>query len=75
MTKLTLSMDPAVVSRAKRYAQRHGISVSRMVEAYLASVSDPPTPEEVPPILRSVIGILKDADPQDYKRHLETKYR
>ena len=39
-TKLTLSVDPAVVSRAKRFAKRQGVSVSSLVEAYLASVSD-----------------------------------
>jgi len=39
MSKLTLSIDPVVISRAKRYAKQHGTSVSQMVEAYLASVS------------------------------------
>ena len=33
MSKLTLSMDPHVVARAKRYAERRGVSLSAIVEA------------------------------------------
>jgi hypothetical protein len=76
MSKLTLSVDDSVVSRAKRYAKAHGVSISKMVEAYLAAVSGPTTraPADTP-ILRSVRGILKNADVKDYKRYLATKYR
>ena len=76
MSKLTLSVDDAVVSRAKRYAKKQGVSISKMVEAYLAAVAGPAA--RVPadtPILRSVRGVLKNADVKDYKRHLATKYR
>ncbi|MGD0297473.1 MAG: DUF6364 family protein [Bryobacteraceae bacterium] len=77
MSKLTLSVDERVVSRAKRYAKRRGVSVSAMVEAYLASVAEAPdkSPEDTPPILRSVRGILKKADPEAYKKYLVAKYR
>jgi len=74
MYKLTLSVDPAVVSRAKRYAKQNGVSLSKMVEAYLASVSSPPSARKMPPVLRSLRGILKRADPADYKKHLAEKY-
>lgn len=75
MSKLTLSVDPGVVSRAKRYAKQNGISLSKMVEAYLASISAPPAAKKMPPVLRSLRGILKRADPADYKKHLAAKYR
>ena len=77
MSKLTLSVDERVVSRAKRYAKRRGVSVSAMVEAYLASVAESPdkSPEDSPPILRSVRGILKKADLRAYKKHIVAKYR
>jgi hypothetical protein len=76
MSKLTLSVDPAVVSRAKLYARRRGISVSEMVETYLAVVADPPSGATgMTPILRSVRGVLKHADPADYRKHIESKYR
>ncbi len=38
-TKLTLSVDPAIVDRAKKTAQRKGVSLSEMVEHYLNVIS------------------------------------
>ncbi len=38
-TKLTLSVDPLIVDRAKKTAQRKGVSVSEMVEDYLNVIS------------------------------------
>jgi hypothetical protein len=76
MAKLTLSVDERVVSRAKRYAQRRGVSVSQMVEAYLEAVVEPSLPAaRDAPILRSLRGSLKKANVETYKRHLATKYR
>ena len=76
MSKLTLSVDDAVVTRAKRYAKSRGTSISKMVEAYLSAVAGPPVRASADtPILRAVKGILKKADTRDYRRHLETKYR
>jgi len=76
MAKLTLSVDDQVILNAKQYAKRQGVSVSEMVEAYLAAVSDAPAPAKgTAPILRSVQGILKNAVVHDYRKHLATKYR
>jgi Family of unknown function (DUF6364) len=76
MSKLTLSVDEAVVARAKRWAKARGTSISKMVEAYLSAVAEPPVRESADtPILRSVRGVLRKADVKDYRRHLETKYR
>ena len=75
MSKLTLSVNASVISRAKRYASQRGISVSQMVEAYLTSVSEPPGAAEMPPVLRSVRGILKNAAPEAYRRHLRRRCR
>ena len=77
MSKLTLSVDPKVVSRAKRYAKRQGVSVSAMVETYLAAVAEVPNrrTQDLPPILRSVRGILKKADVKEYKKYLTSKYK
>jgi hypothetical protein len=74
-TKLTLSLDPAVITRAKRYAKQRGVSVSAMVETYLAAVSQPVGTSETPQVRRRLQGILKGADPADYRRHLERKYK
>ena len=76
MGKLTLSVDSRVVSRAKQYAKQRGVSVSEMVEAYLAAVAKPPSPATgTAPILRLVRGVLKEADIDGYRKHLAAKYR
>ena len=74
-TKLTLSLDPAVITRAKRYAKQRGVSISAMVETYLAAVSQPVNAAKAPQIRGRLQGILKGADPTDYRRHLERKYK
>jgi len=80
LAKLTLSVDDRVVSRAKQYAKLRGVSVSEMVEAYLdavgGAVGEPGSPAAgAAPILRSVRGVLKNADGDAYRKHLATKYR
>jgi len=75
MAKLTLSVDGRVVSRAKQYAKVRGVSVSEMVEAYLSAVAEPPSPSMRAPILRSVRGVLKNADIEEYRKYLAEKYR
>ncbi len=76
MAKLTLSVDNRVVSRAKQYAKLRGVSVSKMVEGYLTAVAEPPSPVTgAAPILRSLRGVLKSADIDEYRKHLTAKYR
>lgn len=84
-TKLTLTIDPEVVARAKEEAQRRGTSVSDMVETYLAVVSKPDEPKkavEISPRVQALMGAIK-ADPQktdtydprdEYREFLERKY-
>ncbi len=56
MAKLTLSIGDRVILRAKQYAKRQGVSVSEIVESYLAMVTEPSPAETVdPPILRSCV--------------------
>lgn len=76
MSKLTLSVDPKVAARAKKYAKQHGVSVSSMVELYLDRVVRAERgQEEDPPILRAVRGILKkNTSREDYRKYLEAKY-
>ena len=76
MSKLTLSVDDRVVSRAKQYAKLRGVSVSKIVEAYLDVVADPsPEATGTAPVLRSVRGVLRQADHDAYRRHLAAKYK
>lgn len=76
MAKLTLSVDAAVVLRAKQYAKLRGVSVSEMVEAYLTAVAEPPSPTaRATPILRSLRGVLASGNIDEYREHLAAKYR
>jgi hypothetical protein len=62
MAKLTLRVDNRVVARAKQYAKVRGISVSQIVETYLAAVTEPSSRVTgAAPILRSVRGVLRHA--------------
>jgi hypothetical protein len=77
-TKLTLSVDARVIARAKRYAESHATSVSRLVETFLGGLGKEPTGEaELPPITRSLAGILKGSPgpTRAYRAYLERKYR
>jgi hypothetical protein len=74
VSKLTLSIDEAVVERPKRYAKVRRVSVSELVEAYLDLLTRPARQADAP-VLRSIRGTLKRADLSDYKRRLARKYR
>jgi hypothetical protein len=74
MAKLTLSVEESVIDRAKRYAERRNVSVSRLVEDYLAAVTEPASNRANTPVLNAVRGILKSGDREDYRRHLVKKY-
>jgi hypothetical protein len=78
MPKLTLSVDAGVVAQAKEYAARRGTSVSRLVEEYLGLLAEAGTGNaELPPVTRRLAGVLKGArhGREDYRRHLERRYR
>jgi hypothetical protein len=75
MSKLTLSVDKSIALRAKRYSKQRHVSVSKLVEEYLDVISMPPQATDLPPILRSLRGTLKSADPAEYRKYLVKKYR
>lgn len=76
LTKLTLSVDGRVISRAKRYAQRQGTSVSKLVERMLdaAATTREPT-DSATPVLAELRGSLKAGSIKDYRHYLEQKHR
>jgi hypothetical protein len=76
MSKLTLSVDGRIVSRAKTYAKRRGVSVSKLVEDYLAAVAKPDSQSiKETPVLNSLRGCLKKGRIEEYRKHLVQKYR
>ncbi len=72
--KLTLSVDPQVVSAAKRYAAAAGTSVSQLVEDYLAAIVASPPPAGEAPVLARLRGSMRIGEIADYHAHLVEKY-
>lgn len=81
--KLTLSLDAAVVKKAKTYAKEQGTSLSRMIENYLAlltnsdSVEGPE--EEISPLVANLVGVVSLDQTEldlkaDYSDYLSNKY-
>lgn len=73
MARLTLSIDDTVLWRARRCADRHGISVSKMVEAHLVALAEPPSFDaRDAPITRSLRS-LKKANLDDYRKYVAAR--
>jgi len=77
-TKLVLELEQDLIDRAKRYAETSGKSVSQIVADYFAILDSEAAvdKEPLPPITRSLSGILKgeDVDEQNYYAYLEDKF-
>ena len=77
MAKLTLSVDDQAIKMAKNWAKIQGLSVSQMVSIFFLSVTrSKQVPDEMPPVLRRLAGILeKEERPTEkYNDHIERKY-
>ena len=79
-TKLTLNLDKSVIDRAKEYAKSHKISLSRLIESYLASLTAKKEHEiEITPLVESLSGVIELDENFDYKQrytdYLIEKYK
>ncbi len=78
-TKLTLRLDDELIRHAKRYSSKSGRSLSRLVADYFALIDsdEGAAGTKITPRVRSLIGSVKGATTteEDYRRHLEAKYR
>jgi hypothetical protein len=81
-TKLTLRLNEHVIQRAKMYARSHKISLSKMIEAYLDSVTRQNVEEKktsITPLVKSLSGVIDLPADFDYKNEyrdfLEKKYK
>jgi len=79
-TKLTLKLDKGVIERAKKYAFKNKMSLSRIIEAYLNSITRQKSRDiEITPFVNSLSGIIELPEnfnhKQDYKDYLNEKYK
>ena len=68
-----------IIERAKDYAQSHKISLSKIVESYLESITEPKINEiEITPLVESLSGVVHLADDfyfkEDQTNYLIKKY-
>lgn len=69
-TKLTLNLDTEVIYEAKTYAKRNKISLSKLIENYLNSLTrESKMKSSVSPLVESLTGII----PNDFDER--TEYR
>jgi len=79
-TKLTIRLKKKVIERAKDYAHDHKISLSKMVESYLESITEQKKDElEITPLVESLSGVIQLSDDfdlkKDYSNYLTQKYK
>jgi hypothetical protein len=79
-TKLTLRLKKRVIERAKEYAQNHRVSLSKMIEIYLESITATKENEDdITPLVESLSGVIELSDDFDYKNdysnYLTEKYK
>ena len=72
-TKLTLTIEQAIIERAKKYAKQKGRSLSDIVENYLKVITKETVVSdvEITPLTKSLRGSFKAPDNFDYKKELE----
>jgi hypothetical protein len=75
MTKLTLYLDDKLVKTTKKFAKRSGTSLSKLTANYYKAITKgyKKPDEEIPQVVREMIGILKD-DGKSYKQIREEYY-
>ena len=78
--KLTLSMDEAVIKKAKEFAKKNHTSLSQMIEDYFLALTKKEKKndkDEVSPLVKSLSGVLQLPDYFDFKadriKHLDKK--
>jgi replication fork clamp-binding protein CrfC len=73
--KLTVRLPRDLLEEAKRYAQEHNTTLTRLVSEYLRRLSVQDDPLVDAPIVRRLSGILsQEASIEDYYKYLEEKY-
>lgn len=81
-TKLTLRLNDRVIERAKIYAKSQRISLSKMIESYLDSLTrekDTDNTKSITPLVESLSGVIDLPPDFDYKKeyadYLTEKYK
>ncbi len=80
-TKLTLKLDQEIIEKAKHYASEKKLSLSRIIENYLNSLTSDKTNNDIQisPFVKSLSSGIKIPADYDYKKdradYLEQKHK
>ncbi|MGY5351139.1 DUF6364 family protein [Wenyingzhuangia sp. IMCC45533] len=79
-TKLTLSLDKSVIEQAKNYAKSNKVSLSKLIESYLSSLTKKKTEtNKITPLVESLSGVINldstGNSKDDYTNFLIEKYK
>ena len=78
-TKLTLNLKESIIENAKVYAKENKISLSKLIESYLNSLTSKEEKKpEISPLVESLTGIIpaqsENTSIEDYYEYLSKKY-
>ena len=78
--KLTLSLDKTIIESAKNYAKSNNVSLSKLIESYLATLTRRKKSDvTITPLVESLSGVIsidKGFDiKDDYTDYLIEKYK
>ncbi|MGM0477940.1 MAG: DUF6364 family protein [Bacteroidota bacterium] len=78
-TKLTLKLNKRIIENAKKYAKEKKMSLSKMIETYLQSITTESDEKgEITPFVESLSGVIDFAESdykKDYADYLNKKYK
>lgn len=80
-TKLTLKLDQEIIEKAKQYASEKKLSLSRLIENYLNSLTSDKSNDDlqISPFVKSLSSGIKIPADYDYKKdradYLEQKHK
>jgi hypothetical protein len=71
-TKLTLTVEKAIIERAKSYAKRTGQYISDWIESYSETITEQNDHSNLSPTLKKIVGSVKLPKDFDEKRELRS---
>ena len=77
-TKLTLNLDKEIIDEAKSYAKNHQVSLSKLIENYLNSLTrETKKQPSVSSLVDSLTGIIPNDydEKKEYRNYIDKKYQ
>jgi hypothetical protein len=66
--KLTLKLKSSTIERGKRFAKKKKTSLSKLIASYLEKITQDSEEEEISPLVKSLIGVVKNNE-KSWKEH------